>query len=306
MRFVVCGECLIDLIPGEVVSTAESHWAAMVGGGPMNSSVALARLGADVQYLGRLGSDAFGKQIEGHLRANGVGLDLAVHSDDATPLAVVSLDDDGKAEYNFHFADTASFSWRAGEFPELTENDWLHFGSIGFVVGTGVEPLLEFIRTTPASLSFDLNIRPTVIPDRQRYLDMITPLMQAVGASGGIVKASDDDINWLVDGHEPLAHAQRWIEEYGLGMFLVTLGSDGSVALRPGERGIVVPAQRIELLDTVGAGDTFMAGFLNQYINDRGDIELALRHGAAASAIVCTRKGANPPTLDEVHAFMAR
>lgn len=306
MRFVVCGENLIDLIPVEAVSSAESRWAALVGGGPLNTSMALARLGADVSYLGRLGADSFGAQIEGHLRANGVGLGLAVHSADPTPLAVVSLDEDGKADYTFHFDGTSSFSWRRGEFPRLGSDDWLHFGSIGFVVGTGVDPLLEFVAGTEASLSFDLNIRPTVIPDRTRYFDVIEPLLAAVGASGGIAKASDDDITWLVDDDDPLAYAQSWAEDYGLSLFLVTLGAAGAVAVKPDGRRFSVPGRSVDLVDTVGAGDTFMAGFLAQYAADPSDVEEALRHGVAASAIVCTRKGANPPTRAEVLAFLGR
>lgn len=306
MRFVVCGENLIDLIRVETVSSSESRWAALVGGGPLNTSLALARLGAEVTYLGRLGADAFGAQIEGHLRGNGVGLELAVRSGDPTPLAVVSLDQDGKAEYTFHFDGTSSFSWRQGEFPELGPNDWLHFGSIGFVVGTGVDPLLEFVAGTRASLSFDLNIRPTVIPDRARYFDVIEPLLAAVGASGGIAKASDDDIMWLVDDDDPLAYAQKWTQDYGLSLFLVTLGANGAVAMLPDGSRLSVPGQKVDLVDTVGAGDTFMSGFLAQFALDPLDVEEAMRHGVAASAIVCTRKGANPPTRDEVLAFLSR
>lgn len=128
--------------------------------------------------------------------------------------------------------------------------------------------------------------------------------MEAVGAAGGIVKASDDDINWLSGTDQPLDQAEAWIKDYGLSMFLVTLGSDGAVALRPDSEPVAVASMQIDLVDTVGAGDTFMAGFLSQYVFDPGDLELALQYGAAASALVCTRKGANPPTLEEVNAFM--
>lgn len=304
MRFVVCGENLVDLIPGEIVSPAETHWAALAGGGPMNTSVALAKLGAPTQYLGRLGHDAFGSQIERHLVANEVGLDLAVRSTDPTPLAVVSLDEEAKASYTFHFDGTSSFSWRSEEFPALTVDDWLHFASIGFVVGSGVGPLLDFVSTTEASLSYDLNIRPTVITDRERYFACVDPLMGAVGHSGGIVKASDEDINWLVDDDDPLAYAQDWVQQYGLAMFLVTLGADGAAAVKPDGQVVRVPGRKVDLVDTVGAGDTFMAGFLRAYVENPSDVERALIHGIGASAIVCTRQGANPPTLAELEDFL--
>ena len=305
MRFVVCGEALIDMLPAEEVSPAETLWTALAGGGPMNTAVALQRLDEDVQFLGRLGGDAFGRQIEGYLATNDVGLDLAVRTEDPTSLAVVSLDNEGKAQYTFHFAGTSNFGWRPHEFPTLNDDDWLHFGSIGAVVGEGVKPLLDFVKSTNAAVSYDINIRPTVQPDRAAYFATVTDLMVAVGSGGGIVKASDDDINWLVDDDDPLAYAETWVVEHGLSMFIVTLGSEGVVAVKPDGRQIRVPGHRVDLVDTVGAGDTFMAGFLSAYAVDPMDLEAALRRGAAAAALVCGQKGANPPTTAELEAFLA-
>ncbi|MGO1384141.1 MAG: carbohydrate kinase family protein [Arachnia sp.] len=305
MRFVVCGEALIDMLPAEEVSPAETHWAALAGGGPMNTAVALQRLDEDVQFLGRLGGDAFAGQIEGYLDANDVGLDLVVRTQDPTSLAIVSLDDEGKANYTFHFEGTSNFGWMPQEFPVLNDDDWLHFGSIGAVVGKGVKPLLDFVSSTNAAISYDINIRPTVQPDRSTYFETVMDLIAAVGAGGGIVKASDDDINWLVDDDDPLAYAETWVVEHGLSMFIVTLGSRGVVAVKPDGRRISVPGHRVELVDTVGAGDTFMAGFLSAYAVDPMDLEEALRRGAAAAALVCGRKGANPPTATELESFLA-
>lgn len=305
MRFVVCGENLIDLIPKEAVSTAETHWAAFAGGGPFNTSVALARLGEDTEFLGRIGADGFGSQVAKHLESAGVGMGLAVRADEPTSLAVVSLDEEGRAQYHFHLEGTAGFSWRRGDFPQLTDSDWLHFGSIGCVTGSGTGPLLEFIRSTPAAVSYDLNIRPTVIPDRARYWDMVEPLMAAVGEHGGIIRASDEDITWLVDDEDFLPHAQAWMEEYGLALFVITLGPDGAVALKPSGQEIRVPGRQVDVVDTVGAGDTFMAGFLSAYVDNPSDIEAALRRGIAAAALVCQRRGPNPPTMAEVRELLA-
>ena len=307
MRFVVCGEALIDLLPAaEVVSPAETLWTALAGGGPMNTAVALNRLGEEVQFLGRLGGDAFGAQIKGYLDANSVNLDLAVHTEDPTSLAVVSLDEDGKAQYTFHFDGTSNFGWQPHEFPTLNDDDWLHFGSIGAVVGKGIKPVLDFVSGTNAAVSYDINVRPTVQPDRVAYFAIVADLMAAVGSGGGIVKASDEDINWLVDDDDPIAYAEAWAIEYGLTMFIVTLGAEGAVAVKPDGRQIRVPGHRVELVDTVGAGDTFMAGFLSAYAVDPMDVEAALARGAAAAALVCSRKGANPPTTTELEAFLAR
>lgn len=304
MRFVVCGEALIDLMPEQAISPEESRWIARSGGGPMNSAVALAKLGEDTHYLGRLSTDAFGRQLTSHLEAAGVALDLAVTTDDATSLAVVSLDDEGKANYHFHFDDTSNFNWRRGEFPELESDDWLHFGSLAAIIGPGARNVLDFVSRTEAVSSYDINVRPSTLPDRVAYFGLVADLMRAVGRNGGIVKASDEDIAWLVDDDEnPLSYAQAWVEEYGLSMFIVTLGPDGVAAVRPGGVVVQVPGHKVEVVDTVGAGDTFMAGFLSAYVSDPSDVEAALSRGAAAAAIVVTRRGAKPPTRAELDAF---
>lgn len=304
MRFVVCGENLIDLIPGAAVSTAQTHWTAFAGGGPFNTSVALARLGAETEFLGRIGADGFGTQVSKHLECAGVGTSLAVRAEEPTSLAVVSLDDEGRAQYHFHLDGTAGFSWRPGDFPGLTDSDWLHFGSIGCVAGSGTGPLLDFIRSTPAAVSYDLNIRPTVIPDRAEYWDMVEPLMAAVGQHGGIIRASDEDITWLVDDEDFLSHAQAWMEEYALALFVITLGPDGAIALKPSGQQIRVQGRQVDVVDTVGAGDTFMAGFLTAYVDNPADVAAALEQGIAAASLVCQRSGPNPPTMAEVRELL--
>lgn len=288
------------------VSPAETTWTALAGGGPMNTAVALTRLGENVQFLGRLGGDAFGEQITKYLEFNRVGLELAVRTEDPTSLAIVSLDDDAKAQYTFHFDGTSNFGWQRHEFPLLGDDDWLHFGSIGAVVGKGVKPILDFVSSTSATVSYDINIRPSVQPDRCAYYQTVSDLMASVGTGGGIVKASDDDINWLTDDDDPLSYAETWVTEHDLSLFIVTLGADGVVALKPDGRRVRVPGHSVDLVDTVGAGDTFMAGFLTSYAEDPMDLEGALARGAGAAAIVCGRKGANPPTADELDAFLAR
>ncbi|HOA27438.1 MAG TPA: carbohydrate kinase [Arachnia sp.] len=308
MRFVVCGEALIDLMPEVQLSPQESRWIARSGGGPMNSAVALAKQGLDTHFLGRLSSDAFGRQLRSHLEEAGVALDLAVDTEDPTTMAVVSLDDQGKASYAFHFDGTTNFNWKAEEFPVLRAEDWLHFGSIGAVIDPGHARVLEFVGATDAAVSFDINVRPSTMPDRAEYFARVTAFMAAVGSGGGIVKASDEDIAWLVDDAEgdPLGYAEAWAEEYGLALFVVTLGADGVGAVTRDGRRVQVPGFSIDVVDTVGAGDTFMAGFLAAYSENPADLEGALRRGAAAAAIVCTRKGAHPPTAAEVDALLAQ
>ncbi|NHB84408.1 carbohydrate kinase [Tessaracoccus sp. HDW20] len=264
MRFVVCGEALIDLIPDHAPAATAGKWTAYSGGGPFNTARALATLGEDVDFLGRLSTDAFGQQLRMHLAGAGVGLGLSTSTEEATSLAIVSLDDVGKADYCFHFDKTSNFGWQAGDFPTLQAGDWLHFGSIGTVVGAGAPALLDFVNQTAASLSYDINVRPSTMPDRSRYLERVSSLMRAVGRNAGIVKASDEDIAWLVeDGSDPLYYAQRWASDFGLSMFVVTLGAEGAMAVTPDGRQVASPGREVAVVDTVGAGDTFMAGFLS-------------------------------------------
>lgn len=308
MRFVVCGEALIDLMQAETsFQSSETGWRAMCGGGPMNTAVALARLGEPVEFLGRFGGDAFAAQLQRHISASGVGLDLALRTDEATSLAIVSLDGQGKAQYTFHLRGTANFGWQRWEFPQLSADDWLHFGSIGAVLEPGSDALLAYLSGTDATLSYDINVRPSIIADKVEYWDRVSALMTCVGRSGGIVKASDEDIALLVD--DPDADvaevAEAWACDYGLALFVVTLGPHGALAIKPDGRQVRVPGRRIDLVDTVGAGDTFMAGFLSAYVADPNNVEGALMTGIGASALVCTRKGANPPTRAELDAFLA-
>ena len=145
VRFVVCGETLIDLVRSdEAGDSFSSTWLALSAGGPMNSAVALGKLGTDAHFLGRLSSDAFGMQLRGHIEAAGVSLDLATESSQATSIAVVSLDAEGGASYTFHFADTANFGWQFEDLPSLSADDWLHIASLACVVSPGGDVLLDW------------------------------------------------------------------------------------------------------------------------------------------------------------------
>src|SRR3712207_5029725 len=238
-RFVVCGETLIDLVPDDsVVSDAQrSTWLALSAGGPMNSAVALGRLGVDTHFLGRLSSDAFGRQLRRHILAANVQLDLATESSQATSIAVVSLDEAGVASYTFHFHDTANFGWQVDDLPALAASDWLHIASLSCVVSPGAEVLLDWMRTVTSGASYDINVRPTVISDPVVYWTKVEPWLRAVGQRGGIVKASDADIEFLAQapasgatalpdgGNDPVALAAKWVEKYGLGLAVITLGA---------------------------------------------------------------------------------
>ena len=311
-RFVVCGETLIDLVrstedPGD---SRSSTWHALSAGGPMNSAVALGQLGVDSHFLGRLSTDAFGRQLRQHILAAGVGLDLATESSQATSIAVVSLDTRGVASYTFHFADTANFGWQPDDLPPLAADDWLHVASLACVVSPGAQVLLDWAGQTRARMSYDINVRPTVITDPDEYWDQVRPWLGVVGQHHGIVKASDDDVAFLARSQavgsedDPLAVAAAWVDEFGLAMMVLTMGPGGGAAVEPGGKRTIVPGFPTDVVDTVGAGDTFMAGFLDGHVSRGLDLAGALRRGAAAASINCSRQGAQPPTASEVDALL--
>jgi fructokinase len=313
--FVVCGEALIDLVPADEGSgdSFSSTWLALSAGGPMNSAVALGKLGANTHFLGRLSRDAFGRQLRQHILEANVKLDLATESSQATSIAVVSLDEQGVASYTFHFNDTANFGWQVDDLPELPSEDWLHIASLSCIVSPGAEVLLDWMRDVRSGVSYDINVRPTVITDPDVYWNKVQPWLRAVGRRQGIVKASDEDIKFLAkaeasggqDGGDPVEVASTWVEQYGLGLAVITLGPGGGVAVEPGGNITRVPGFPTKVIDTVGAGDTFMAGFLDGWVKLDAGLEGSLERGAAAASIVCSRRGAQPPTSAEVDDLIA-
>jgi fructokinase len=315
-RFVVCGEALIDLVQADVGSndSFSSTWLALSAGGPMNSAVALGKLGADTHFLGRLSRDAFGRQLRQHVLEANVQLDLATESSQATSIAVVSLDEQGVASYTFHFNDTANFGWQPDDLPELSSDDWLHIASLSSIVSPGAEVLLDWMRDVRSGVSYDINVRPTVITDPDVYWSKVQPWLRVVGRRQGIVKASDEDIKFLAKaeasgggqrGGDPVELAGRWVEQYGLAFAVITLGPGGGVAIEPGGNITRVPGFPTKVVDTVGAGDTFMAGFLDGWMKLNVGLEASLERGAAAASIVCSRRGAQPPTSAEVDDLIA-
>ena len=315
-RFVVCGETLIDLVHSDAASrdSFSSTWLALSAGGPMNSAVALGKLGCDTHFLGRISRDAFGRQLRQHILEANVKLDLVTESSQATSIAVVSLDEEGVASYTFHFNETANFGWQIDDLPELNIDDWLHIASLSCIVSPGAEVLLDWMRDVRSGVSYDINVRPTVITDPDIYWSKVQPWLRVVGRRQGIVKASDEDIKFLAKAagsgsaqsdSDPVVLAGHWVEQYGLGLAVITLGPGGGAAVEPDGNITRVPGFPTKVVDTVGAGDTFMAGFLDGWVKLQVGLEASLERGAAAASIVCSRRGPQPPTSAEVDDLIA-
>jgi fructokinase len=261
--------------------------------------------------LTRLGQDGFGAQLADHLSGSGVDLSWARRVDQPTTLAVVSLDDQGRASYAFHFDGTSSFGWTPEDLPEPQSDSWLHLASIGWMVEPAATVLRQWLEATAtgwAGLSYDVNVRPSVIADPDHYWAQVAPLAQTVGRAGGLIKASDEDLAFLSRAQacpagDVQAVAQGWMELWRPAAVVVTCGSDGAVAVDRQNRLQTCPGRPVQLVDTVGAGDTFTAGFLDRYVDAPDDLAAALAWAVAAASLVCQRQGADPPTAAEVTAW---
>ncbi|MBE3011687.1 carbohydrate kinase [Microbispora sp. NEAU-D428] len=292
MTFLVVGESLVDLIgtPGSWTFTA------VPGGSPLNVAVALAALGRTVRFAGETGDDFFGGLLRDHLTRHGIGTaDLAPAA--ATGLAFARVGAGGSASYDFRF------DWRFSAPVTLDGVTCLHTGSLAVLAGPGAAHVREVMRAAAEAgitVSYDPNIRPSLIGDRARALAHVEECVRLAR----LVKVSAEDLDWLYPGEPYTEVARRWARAKER-LVVVTRGGDGATAVLDDEV-ITCPAPAVEVVDTVGAGDTFTAAYLDALDGAPLSTERvaeALRHGCAAAAIVCTRAGAVPPTREEVKIF---
>jgi fructokinase len=299
---LVGGEALVDLVLGD-----GDEVGAHLGGGPFNCARTLGRLEQPVAYLGRVSSDRFGARLREQLEADGVSLEAVVATDDPTTLALAELDAEGAANYRFYVDGTSA--------PGLTVEDalaalpdgveMLHAGTLGLVfepTATAIEAVVERIGDS-ALVMVDVNCRPSAIPDPQGYrarLDRLLPRCH-------VVKASDADLSYLDPGRSDV-DAARALLERGPAVVLLTRGARGATVVSAEEEAEVA-APRIEVADTIGAGDAFGGGFLAWWRREglgaadleRTDAVLeATRFACLVAARTCERPGASPPRLSEL------
>jgi len=299
MTIWVCGEVLIDLIPG-----ADGVRVGHVGGGPANTAKALARLGRDVQFIDGISTDADGVAARKALLEDAVKLDLALTSDKPTCLAIVSLAANGGASYEFKIAGTATFDFSLDWLPDPSryKPNVLHIGTLATVIQPGADVLYDWaLRVAEfAPIVFDPNIRPAVLSDR----DVDEAAVKKWSAISSVIKVSDDDLAWLYPGQNYADVAARWISD-GAALVVVTRGAQGIIGFTS-EGAVEVEGAKITVADTVGAGDTVGAIIVEAMIEKgvlalTGDVLGATLHRAAVAAgITCSRKGAQPPYKHEL------
>ena len=301
MTVWVCGEALIDLIPFEPGSEQRN---AIPGGGPANTAHALARLGIPTEFIGGLSDDEYGRRMRAEFIADGVGLTFTPEHKLPTCQAIVSIAIDGGATYEFKIDGTATFAFEAETLPDPNEftPDAIYIGTLATIIEPGAKILKDWIEKSKdcAPIIYDPNIRSAVISDRDKYQEVVKNWV----ALSNVIKASEDDLTWLYPDIEPLEIADMWVKQ-GVKLVVITQGENGIIGVTENQE-IYIPGVKVDVIDTVGAGDTVGAVLVEAIVEfglDKLTNELlshTLHRAALAASITCSRSGANPPTKAEL------
>lgn len=247
-RALVIGEALIDIVE-RPDGVTEEH----VGGSPLNVAVGLSRLGRDVDFLTHIGDDDRGRLIAEYVAASGAHLLAGSVAARRTPVALAMLDAAGSATYKF------DIDWQLEDTPDVDPPLLVHTGSIATVLEPGCRAVAALLDTHrgSATITYDPNVRPALITDAGRATEQIERIVER----SDVVKASDEDLRWLAPDSSPEEVAQRW-SKIGPALVAVTMGGDGAFAVSAAGS-VRVPARAVQVVDTVGAGDSFMTGMLD-------------------------------------------
>ncbi|MFD1198312.1 carbohydrate kinase [Brucella gallinifaecis] len=302
-----CGEALIDMLPRETAN-GETAFLPLAGGSVFNSAIALGRLNVPTGFFSGLSSDFFGDVLRDTLARSNVDYSFSATSDRPTTLAFVRLID-GQARYAFYDENTALRMLSQSDIPPIDDTiKAMLFGCISLIsepCGSVYEALMK--REAKSRVMFlDPNIRSSFITDREKHLAR----MKRMIALSDIVKLSDEDLDWFGETGSHDAIAARWLK-LGPKLIVITKGAHGADAYSANAT-VRVPGVRVDVIDTVGAGDTVNAGILASLNADRllnkqaiaqlneDQIHAAVALGVRAAAVTVSRAGANPPWAVEM------
>jgi fructokinase len=309
-----CGDALIDFLPVKSVDGRDAV-VPVAGGSCLNIAVGMARLGAPAGFVGGISTDLFGRMIADHALASQVELRYATRSEHQTTLAFVRTVG-GEPQYAFYDEATASRNWiyRRGSIP-FDEVEAIHVGSTTLADDQGAAQALAMVGDARGSvtISFDPNCRPKLVKHKARYVDR----MDAFAATADIVRMSDVDFEFLYGGSDHAERAKSLIKA-GASLVVVTRGIKGAQAWHREAGAVEVQAPTVDVVDTIGAGDSFQAAllFALRAIGRVGTKALAqtnseelgrvLSFAASCAAFTCGRAGADPPRRSEVAALLSR
>lgn len=309
MSVLVCGEAIVDLFVRLEAGAMRSE--PVLGGSPFNVAVGLARLGVKTTFFGGVSADIFGTAIKARMLQESIDIAHVVESDRLTTISVVGTDAAGHPAYGFHGEGKADRCVTVDDLPASLGSDTraMVLGSYTLAVEPVASAHLALARRMKEALliSIDPNLRPTVTPDLDRWRRQFAEFLPCAG----IVKASEEDLASAFPGVSHGELASRWFAA-GVQLCVVTRGADGAVAWRPGREPLVEAGRAVETVDTVGAGDSFHAALLakldqfgslsRQGVSslDEARLSQVLSFAVAASAITCSRRGADAPTLAEI------
>ncbi|WP_120495506.1 carbohydrate kinase [Kiloniella sp. EL199] len=305
---ICCGEALIDMLPIEISSQKETAYQPVSGGAIFNTAIALGRLGIKTGYCGGISTDLFGEQICQSLAESNVDYSFSYRQTAPTTLSFVKFKD-GQASYAFYDENTAGKLFQRNNIKEVPADvEAFHFGAISLIqepCGTVFEDLVTSAKES-CVLSFDPNIRTSFITDSDGYRQRIHRLLSI----SDIIKVSDEDLSWLSPETKPKDFARQQLQR-GASIVLFTEGSQGATAYSKNST-LKLRSKKVEVKDTIGAGDSFNAGFLSSLSEQallsksclrdltEQQLSIALDKANRVAAFTVTQNGAVPPWTEEL------
>ena len=305
---VCCGEALIDMIPN-TLDNGETAYIPKIGGAVLNTSICLGRLGADVSFLGSISKDLFGIEILEELKKSQVNTSLCVNTKENTTLAFAKILN-GTTRYSIFDENSSNKNIKLKDISLSDEKvDTIYIGGISLMSEPNGTEIENFINRESSSkiVFFDPNIRPNFIQSREKYLKRFENILQ----QSDIIKISDEDLEWLYPNDSIDTLYDKWIE-LGLSIIVLTKGSEGAI-IKTREYEVFSKAQKVEVLDTIGAGDIFNGALLfsiakskhftkqNLKNIDKESLQVSLKFANKVAGVSVGRIGADSPFFNELN-----
>ena len=301
----VAGENLIDFIADE-----KNNYKPFVGGSTLNTALSLGRFKSKVYFFSRISNDYFGRMIEKKLKENHVNISLIQKTKDQTTLAIVS--NKKKPEFNFYSNETAfrNFTKYSLNKNFIKKIKLSHFSSISLALNPSANTFLKMIKeikkNSKSIISLDPNIRPSIIENKKKYLSKLANFMKLAD----IIKMSDEDYNYISKKKYDI-QIKQWMQLLSIKLFILTRGSKGSILYTRRDK-ILKKVSKINIVDTVGAGDTFIAGLIF-YLDKTRMLDInslenitkknwlnCLNFASKVAELNCLKAGCEPPHLNDV------